>query len=422
VNVNKVEGIKFQQLQTVQPGQAVRSEMASKTTAKTVLSSLKTMQGATTSSLWSMIDGRVMMHKPHKAHDPKYGLIQALVQKYGAVMPSHFQAIRSLGQGDVGNVQLVEIRDGLLDQYGADRQFAIKRMNKQAMVDRNKVHRVKVEQEILSNVDHPFLPTMYASFQTEKHLHFVMELCTGGELYRLLLRQPNKRFSEPDAMFYAAEVLLAMQYLHTLGYLYRDLKPENVLLSDSGHVVLTDFDLSYVGATKPTLMKVNSKKGLGLDVRGTIMVAEPEARANSFVGTEEYLSPEVVSSLGHDGNVDWWSLGVFIYELVYGVTPFKGNRRDATFHNVLHQKLWFPETPKVSKEFKDLCTGLLTKDVTKRFARYGGAEEVKQHPFFRSINWALIRDQKPPFSPAVERALVAQTTALGELNDETLDQ
>jgi serine/threonine protein kinase len=78
----------------------------------------------------------------------------------------------------------------------------------------------------------------------------------------------------------------------------------------------------------------------------------------------------VVSSLGHDGNVDWWSLGIFIYELVYGVTPFKGNRRDATFHNVLHQKLWFPETPKASKEFKDLCTGLLTKDVTKRFARY----------------------------------------------------
>mmetsp|Transcript_309 Transcript_309/g.698 ORF Transcript_309/g.698 Transcript_309/m.698 type:complete len:736 (-) Transcript_309:537-2744(-) len=417
VNVNKVEGIKFQQLQTVSPGQAVRSEMASKTTAKTVLSSLKTMQGAAHIVLWQSINGHAKKTKPHKMSDPKYQIMQALIQKHGAVLPSHFQAIMNLGQGDVGNVQLVEIREGVLpfDCDASVRQFAIKRMNKQAMIDRNKVHRVKVEEQILSRVDHPFLPTMYASFQTEKHLHFVMELCTGGELYRLLMKQPNNRFSEAQAKFYTAEVLLAIQYLHLLGYMYRDLKPENILLADSGHVVLTDFDLSYVASTKPALVRQGSK--MTQKDAAPMLVAEPEAKANSFVGTEEYLSPEVLSSTGHNGNVDWWSLGIFLFEMVYGTTPFKGEKRDATFHNVLHKPLRFPDTPLVSKECKDLISGLLTKDVTQRLASVGGAEELKAHPFFRDVNWALIREQEPPFSPAKERMRLASNNYNPEIFD-----
>lgn len=269
------------------------------------------------------------MPKPHRFHDPNWRAILALKKLEGKLTIDHFQLVSRLGSGDVGTVNLMVLK-------GSNLKFAVKvrarkgslpaavpltprhigqrperrawaaslpphparqtsphlrpqSLNKQEMLDRNKTNRIRTEDTILSTVDHPFLATLYTSFQSDKHLYFVMEHCAGGELYDLLLRQPNKRFPEKHAKFYAAEVLLALQYLHLMGYIYRDLKPENVLVHGSGHIVLTDFDLSYCASSRPHMLPP-SKTAKNA---GPILVAEPFALTNSFVGTEEYLSPEV---------------------------------------------------------------------------------------------------------------------------------
>eukprot|EP00238_Polyblepharides_amylifera_P013084 CAMPEP_0196599018 /NCGR_PEP_ID=MMETSP1081-20130531/94634_1 /TAXON_ID=36882 /ORGANISM="Pyramimonas amylifera, Strain CCMP720" /LENGTH=664 /DNA_ID=CAMNT_0041924761 /DNA_START=617 /DNA_END=2611 /DNA_ORIENTATION=- len=418
VNVNALTKTDFQQDESGKPTETKKhfqsSQAAAHNLVKTVVGNYRD------TSIWNTINGSVSTTKPHKMQAVVWDAINQLVKRDGAISSNHFEVKKTLGQGDVGNVQLVELQSS----SGSKIPMAIKRLNKQEMIKRNKINRVKVEEEILNVVDHPFLPTLYCSFQTDKYLNFVMELCPGGELYRLLLKQPDKRFSEAHAKFYVAEVTLAIQYLHLLGYIYRDLKPENILLGDDGHIVLSDFDLSYRGSTVPSVERVlSNKKKTGRKAKSSnpvsipTLVAEPEALANSFVGTEEYLAPEIVQSLGHDGAVDWWSLGIFMYEMVYGCTPFKGKQRDLTFQNVVQMEVSFPEEPKTSPEFKSLVTQLLMKSATKRL---GTAEAIKAHPWFASINWALIRQQDAPFSPKRERAMT-KSTAAKKNEDEIFD-
>lgn len=348
---------------------------------------------------WAGLGGSVMRRKPHKSDDRAYQALATIQARDSRLKLMHFRRVKQLGAGDVGLVDLVQLQ-------GTEHKFAMKTLDKYEMQERNKVQRVLTEERILTAVDHPFLPTLYCTIQTETHLHFVMEFCDGGELYGLLNSQPKKRLKEAHVRFYAAEVLLALQYLHLLGYVYRDLKPENILLHHSGHVLLTDFDLSYgKGVTTPKLEKktegrlVKTKSGKTVTLDDYILLAEPVARANSFVGTEEYLAPEVINASGHSAPVDWWSFGILIYELIYGITPFRGSRRDETFENVIKAPLRFPAKPVVSPECQALITALLVKDPTKRLGTRTGAEEIKQHPFFKGINWALLRHEQPPYIP-----------------------
>ncbi|KAI8463717.1 MAG: putative blue light receptor [Monoraphidium minutum] len=366
---------------------------------------------------WAKLGGQVMRRKPHKAADPGYQALLEAQERDGKLRLANFRRVKQLGAGDVGLVDLVTMQ-------GTGLKFAMKTLDKWEMQERNKVARVLTEEGILSAVDHPFLATLYCTIQTDSHLHFVMEFCEGGELYGLLNAQPKKRLKEAHVKFYASEVLIALQYLHLLGYIYRDLKPENILLHHSGHVLLTDFDLSYArGATKPSMQVGASTGGHGgggaasagctgrgqeeapLDPtlspagRPLLLVAEPEARANSFVGTEEYLAPEVINAAGHSAAVDWWSFGILLYELLYGVTPFRGARREETFDNILRNPLAFPAKPAISAAAQDLISKLLIKDVAGRLGTRAGAEEIKAHPFFEGINWALLRQQVPPYVP-----------------------
>lgn len=198
-------------------------------------------------SPWGQLRSGACAPKPHRRMDPKWQAIRAVMaHKRGPLDADDFAVIRKVGRGDVGNVHLVRLK-------GTRALFAMKVLEKQEMIDRNKLHRVKTEDEILSSVDHPFLATLFTSFQSPTALSFIMDFCPGGELFELMQKQPRKRFTEDATRFYAAEVLLALQYLHLLGFVYRDLKPENVLLHASGHVLLTDFDLSFCGSSKPTV-------------------------------------------------------------------------------------------------------------------------------------------------------------------------
>nr|AHZ63889.1 phototropin [Scouleria aquatica] len=304
----------------------------------------------------------------------------------------HFKPIKPLGCGDTGSVHLVELR-------GTEQVFAMKAMDKTVMLDRNKVHRACAERQILDLMDHPFLPTLYASFQTATHVCLITDFCPGGELFLVLERQPKKRFQEASARFYAAEVVLALEYLHCMGVVYRDLKPENILVTESGHVQLTDFDLSFT--TSPRVQIIPSvkpkKKGKkSKDVGGPVMFAEPVTPSNSFVGTEEYIAPEIISGQGHCAAVDWWALGILLYEMLFGRTPFRGKNRQKTFSNVLEKEIYFPSSVPVSLEATMLIRDLLNREPMKRLGSYRGANDIKDHPFFRDVKWPLIRNMTPP--------------------------
>ncbi|KAH9810501.1 Serine/threonine-protein kinase nrc-2 [Teratosphaeria destructans] len=329
------------------------------------------------------------------------------------VGPGSFDKIKLIGKGDVGKVYLVR-------EKKSSRLYAMKVLSKKEMIKRNKIKRALAEQEILATSNHPFIVTLYHSFQSEDHLYLCMEYCSGGEFFRALQTRPNKCVDEDAARFYAAEVTAALEYLHLMGFIYRDLKPENILLHQSGHIMLSDFDLSKQSdlAGAPAMMLANTRASSGGGISSnpnpnnmpTINTKDciGNFRTNSFVGTEEYIAPEVIKGCGHTSAVDWWTLGILIYEMLFGTTPFKGKNRNATFANILRDEVPFPEGnggPAVSNLCKSLIRKLLIKDELRRLGSRAGASDVKQHPFFRSTSWALLRHQKPPIIPNQGRGI-----------------
>nr|AML77471.1 putative LOV domain-containing protein [Lobelia siphilitica] len=329
--------------------------------------------------------------KPHRKDTQPWRAIQKILDSGEQITLKHFRPVKPLGSGDTGSVHLVEL-------CGTGELFAMKAMDKGIMLNRNKVHRACAEREILDLLDHPFLPALYASFQTKTHICLITDYCPGGELFNLLDRQPLKVLKEDAVRFYAAEVIVALEYLHCQGIIYRDLKPENVLIQSTGHVALTDFDLSCLTSCKPQLLlpAASEKKMHQKGQQNPIFMAEPMRASNSFVGTEEYIAPEIITGAGHTSAVDWWALGVLLYEMLYGYTPFRGKTRQRTFANVLHKDLKFPGSIAVSLSAKQLMYRLLHRDPKNRLGSREGAYEVKRHPFFRGINWALVRCQNPP--------------------------
>ncbi|XP_023753034.1 serine/threonine-protein kinase D6PKL2 [Lactuca sativa] len=356
--------------------------------------------------------------------------------------------INRIGAGDIGSVYLSEIKRSSSSSSSSTSSpavFAAKVMDKRELASRNKEGRAKTEREILEMLDHPFLPTLYASLESPKWSCLLTEFCPGGDLHVLRQRQPCKRFPESAVRFYASEVVVALEYLHMLDIVYRDLKPENVLVRSDGHIMLTDFDLSLKcdGSTSTPAQvfsdhnrpnppssadhyafdppKVTSsscilpkcivpsvscfnprrkrKTKLG-NQRGVQFVAEPvDVRSMSFVGTHEYLAPEIVSGEGHGSAVDWWTLGIFMFELFYGVTPFRGMDNELTLANIVARALEFPKEPVIPAMAKDLISQLLVKDPAWRLGSTMGASAIKQHSFFQGVNWALLRCTTPPFVP-----------------------
>ncbi|XVE96474.1 hypothetical protein REPUB_Repub02eG0225100 [Reevesia pubescens] len=388
----------------------------------------------------SNISGSSCGNRPHMSKDVRWEAIRHVRLQDGVLGLRHFNLLKKLGCGDIGTVYLAEL-------IGTNCLFAIKVMDNDFLARRKKMPRAQTEREILRMLDHPFLPTLYTQFTSDNLSCLVMEYCPGGDLHVLRQKQPGRCFPEPAARFYVAEVLLALEYLHMLGVVYRDLKPENILVREDGHIMLTDFDLSLRCTVSPTLLKSSSnldparisgpcsgsgcaepfciepscqvpcfsprflpsaaktkrktKADLAAQVRSLPqLVAEPtDARSNSFVGTHEYLAPEIIKGEGHGAAVDWWTFGIFLYELLYGTTPFKGAGNEETLANVVLQSLKFPDSPLVSFQARDLIRGLLVKEPENRLGTEKGAAEIKQHPFFEGLNWALIRCAVPPELP-----------------------
>ncbi|THU58682.1 hypothetical protein C4D60_Mb03t16970 [Musa balbisiana] len=310
----------------------------------------------------------------HTGVDFRWEAIRLVNSKGYPISLSHFKLLKRIGYGDIGCVYLAELK-------GTNTMFAMKMMDKTSLASRNKLLRAQTEREILGLLDHPFLPSLYSHFETERLSCLVMEFCSGGNLHSLRHKQPDKHFTEKNAR----------SNVRTQG----TLASETIL---QGCMQPTAF-LPRILPKKTH----KSKLDLGTGNRALLeLMAEPtDARSTSFVGTHEYLAPEIIRGDGHGSAVDWWTLGIFLYELVYGTTPFKGSGNRATLFNIVGQPLMFPEAPAVSVSVsaRDLIRGLLEKEPEKRIGYRRGATEIKQHPFFDGVNWALVRSATPPYIP-----------------------
>ncbi|KAJ8505274.1 hypothetical protein OPV22_006160 [Ensete ventricosum] len=329
--------------------------------AKTSISRASDSSGLSDDSSWSNVTGSA--NKPHKGNDPRWKAILAVRSRDGILGMSHFRLLKRLGCGDIGSVYLSELSSTRC-------YFAMKVMDKASLASRKKLTRAQTEREILQLLDHPFLPTLYTHFETDRFSCLVMEFCPGGDLHTLRQRQPGKHFSEYAARFYAAEVLLALEYLHMLGVVYRDLKPENILPSGQrAHFV----------SNRPALSLL-------------------QFVFSRHASCQNYFPIKVRKRQGNHGLRHQGSR-----------TPFKGSGNRATLFNVVGQQLRFPDTPSTSYASRDLIRGLLVKEPQHRLGVKRGAAEIKQHPFFEGVNWALIRCSTPPEVPRpVEAELPAK--------------
>ncbi|ETM03470.1 AGC protein kinase [Phytophthora nicotianae] len=276
-----------------------------------------------------------------------------------------FKMIQVIGRGSFGKVVLVGHKT-------TKKLYAMKILSKENIVKRKQVEHTRTERRVLGCTRHPFIVGLHYAFQTAQRLYFVLDYCPGGELFYHLSRM--KKLPEHMACFYAAEITLALEHLHGLGVVYRDLKPENILLTKDGHIKLADFGLA--------------KEGIRDGVNGT----------NSLCGTPEYLPPEILDRLGHGTAVDWWNLGMVLYEMLTGLPPWYTNDRKKLFERLRSARLHFP--PYVSRRAEALIRQLLNRNPAERLGSKG-AHQVKNHLFFESIDWAKLAKKQatPPFRP-----------------------
>lgn len=313
-----------------------------------------------------------------------------------------FEIIKPISRGAFGRVFLAKKRT-------TGDLFAIKVLKKADMIRKNAVESILAERDILISVRNPFVVRFFYSFTCRENLYLVMEYLNGGDLYSLLRNLGC--LDEDVARVYIAEVVLALEYLHSLRVVHRDLKPDNLLIAHDGHIKLTDFGLSKVGL-------INSTDDLsGPAVSGTSLLAEDESqlaesehqrerrKKRSAVGTPDYLAPEILLGTGHAATADWWSVGVILFELIVGIPPFNAEHPQTIFDNILNRKIPWPRVPEeMSREAQDLIDRLLTEDPHQRLGARG-ASEVKQHVFFKNINWDTLARQKAAFVPTSESAL-----------------
>jgi len=284
------------------------------------------------------------------------------------VTADDFETVSVIGRGGFGRVLLVRKKD-------TRKVYAMKVLKKSVIAARGEIEHTRTEKSVLSKIDHPFLARLYYSFQNQENLYLIMDFINGGELFHHLSQQ--KRFSEDRTRFYSAQIVSGLEYLHSLGIIYRDLKPENLLLSSEGNIVMTDFGLS--------------KEGL----------QAKDSRTATFCGTPEYLAPEVIKGEQYTKAIDWWSVGTLIYEMLTGLPPFYTEDEDNMYHKIMTADLVIPAF--FSQQVADIIEQFLQRDPR---ARLQDPEIIKAHPWFRDTDWdKLLRlEVEPPFKPKVRSA------------------
>ncbi|TFK32792.1 kinase-like domain-containing protein [Crucibulum laeve] len=304
----------------------------------------------------------------------------------GEVNLFHFVLLRCVGKGAFGKVRVV--------QHKQTRElYALKYINKAKCVKMKAVPNVIQERRLLEEIDHPYIVNLRYAFQDDENCFFVLDLMLGGDL-RFHLERLGA-MPEETVRFYMAQLSSGLAYLHELGIMHRDLKPDNILLDERGNAHLTDFNIA---------------------------VHFGERKLTGVAGSMAYMAPEILTKRGYTYYIDWWSLGVCAYELIFGRRPFRGRSNSDLTYSISKDPLKWPEDAekKCSRNGMQVIKGLLERDTTKRFGCKPGGEgyqELRRHPWFKPIDWDTLesKEQIPPFIPDAKKANFDASHELEEL-------
>jgi len=302
-------------------------------------------------------------------------------QEHKKMSMNDFEKMKVIGKGAFGKVYMVKKRD-------TGEVFAMKVLNKQDILEREEVEHTRTERSVLTHIDHPFLVKLHYSFQSKTNLFFVMDFINGGELFQHLVTEGS--FSIQRTRFYAAQIGSGIAYLHGKGIIYRDIKPENILIDDTGNIIMTDFGLSKEGFTSES------------------------TTTNTFCGTPEYLAPEIVLDQSYTLNVDWWSFGVLIFEMAAGLPPFYDENEEAMYQKITAAYIEYPDF--FPPDMVDLLSKLMDKNPNTRLSDF---EVIKAHPFFDGIDFEKLEKKQleVPYKPRVR-----SKDDVSNIADEFLDE
>ncbi|XP_065218538.1 cAMP-dependent protein kinase catalytic subunit 1-like [Planococcus citri] len=298
---------------------------------------------------------------------------------------SDFEIIRTLGTGQFGRVLFVRHLRSKVKQF-----YAMKILERQKVVSMMQTEHVIYEKKVLQSIDFPFLVNYRYHFKDNAALYFVLEFIPGGEMFTNL--QKVGKYPEPQSRFYAAQVVLSFEYLHFLGIVYRDLKPENLLIDGAGYLKITDFGFAK---------RIDDKQTM------------------TMCGTPEYLAPEVIKNVGYSYSVDWWALGILIYEMCNGKPPFASEEPMKIFEKIMNARVKYPNT--FNPILKDVCKNLLIPDFTKRLGTTkDGTNAVKMHEWFKSVDWMKLFDRKLPAPYIPEIKSIEDTSNFEEYDEQPI--
>lgn len=302
----------------------------------------------------------------------------------------NYQPITIIGRGAFGEVRLCR-------NLTTGNFVAVKKMRKTEMAKKNQLSHIRAERDLLASADCTWIVKLLSSFTDSNNLYLVMEYLPGGDLMNLLIEKDV--FTEEQTRFYMAEAILAVESVHQLNYIHRDLKPDNILLDEQGHIKLTDFGLCKLFSQRPALIEDSASEA-------ALSAAKDEKvhkkRAYSMVGTVDYIAPEVFGKHGYTETVDWWSLGTIMFEMLMGYPPFYGKEPSTTCKKVTNFRQYFeiPKDSTISPQARDLLCRLIAAPEDR--LGNNGVAEIKQHPFFAHVDWKNIRKSRAPFVPALK--------------------
>ena len=305
-----------------------------------------------------------------------------------------YESIAIIGRGAFGEVHVCR-------EKKTDKIYAVKKIKKNILILKNQIIHVLNEQIFMSRAKSPWIVELKASFQEDDYLYLVMEYLPGGDLMNLLIKKDI--LTENEAKFYISELILAIESIHNLDCIHRDIKPDNILIDNNGHIKLSDFGLAKI--SDKLYEKENEKYKNYLNEKKSSDNNEEKMTHNknfSCVGTAYYVAPEVLNKKGYDKEIDWWSVGIIFYEMLVGYAPFCSKETSEVCYKVLNWKqyLKIPSKVKISEEAQDLIFKMINNS-NNRLGK-NGAEEIKKHPFFNGVDWDNIRNSKPPFIPILK--------------------